>query len=115
MFKARLLNVSVGCGVGLGMLLLGAKGDWTIALGLALTVLIASYVVRVTTMWRQAPITAAIVIAAGISTGSTQGGIGEGLHKVGEVVFGCLVGLAVSVLMSKVWLVRGPAERAPST
>jgi hypothetical protein len=34
------------------------------------------------------------------------------LHKVAEVFFGCLVGLIVSWLMSRIWLVRRPADRA---
>jgi hypothetical protein len=69
-------------------------------------------VVRIKMMWRQAPITAAIVIAAGLSRSSTLGGIHEGLHKVTEVLFGCIVGLLVSWLMSKVWLVPPPATES---
>jgi hypothetical protein len=46
-----------------------------IPLALAVTVLISSWVIRVKTMWCQAPITAAIVIAAGISRSSTLGGL----------------------------------------
>ena len=102
-FRSRLVNVLVGCAVGLAMLLTGGHGDWMMALGLAVTVLISSYVVRVKTMWRQAPITAAIVIAAGITSGSTTTGIEHGLHKVAEVLFGCIVGLLVSWLMSHLW------------
>jgi acid phosphatase family membrane protein YuiD len=90
----------------------GGGRDWTIPFALAVTVLVSSYAVRVKTMWRQAPITAAIVIAAGISRSSTLHGVQQGLHKVGEVLFGCVVGLLVSWLMSKVWLVRPPAQRA---
>jgi hypothetical protein len=30
------------------------------------------------------------------------------VHKVAEVIFGCLVGLLVSMLMSKVWPVAEP-------
>jgi len=33
------------------------------------------------------------------------------LHKIAEVVFGCVVGIAVSFFMSKVWLVRRPEDR----
>jgi hypothetical protein len=51
-------------------------------------------------------------LTAGISSGSVKGGIQNGLHKVGEVLFGCIVGVLVSWLMSKLWLVRPPAERA---
>jgi uncharacterized membrane protein YccC len=106
LFRSRLINVLVGGGVGICLLLLGPGSDWMIAFGLAVAVLISTYVVRIKVMWRQAPITAAIVIAAGISHHSTVGGIEQGLHRVAEVIFGCIVGLAVSWLMSKVWLVR---------
>ena len=115
MFQSRLVNVLVGCAVGFCLLLAGGRGDWMIAFGLAVAVLISSYVVRIKTMWRQAPITAAIVIAAGISSSSSLGGILNGLHKVAEVLFGCIVGVLVSWLMSRVWLVRPPAERATGT
>ena len=72
---------------------------------------LSSYVIRIKTMWRQAPITAAVIVAAGISQSSTLVGIERGLHKVAEVLFGCIVGVLVSWLMSKVWLVR---PRRPS-
>ena len=49
---------------------------------LAVTVLLSSYVIRIKTMWRQAPITAAVIVAAGISQSSTLVGIERGLHKV---------------------------------
>jgi uncharacterized membrane protein YccC len=112
LFRSRLINVLVGCVVGFCLLIVGGQSDWMVPFALALTVLISSYVIRIKTMWRQAPITAAIVIAAGISHGSKAAGIQSGLHKVAEVIFGCLVGLVVSWLMSKVWLVRSPAEQA---
>jgi uncharacterized membrane protein YccC len=107
MFRCRLVNVLVGCAVGFGSLLLG-NGDWMLPFAIAITVLISSYLVRVKTMWRQAPITAAIVLAAGITQGTRAAGFESGLYKVGEVIFGCIVGLVVSWLMSKVWLVKPP-------
>ena len=111
MFRARLLNVLVGCAVGLVFLLFGKAKDWMLPLALSITVLISSFVVRIKTMWRQAPITAAVVIASGIFQGSQAGGIKQGIHKVLEVIFGCLVGLIVSWLMSKVWLVKIPQKQ----
>lgn len=111
MFRCRFINVLVGCTVGFGMLFIGDRNDWMLPFTLAVTVLISSYVVRIKTMWRQAPITAAIVLAAGISQGAKVAGITSGLHKVAEVFFGCIVGLLVSWLMSKVWLIRPPSER----
>jgi uncharacterized membrane protein len=75
MFQCRLVNVSVGCATGFCLLLAGCRSDWVLSFGLALAVLISTYVVRVKTMWCQAPITAAIAIAAIISHNSSQGGI----------------------------------------
>jgi uncharacterized membrane protein YccC len=109
MFKARLINVVVGCTMGLLFLLISGASEWMLPIALAVTVLVSSYVIRVKTMWRQAPITAAIVIAAGVLGGSATAGLGHGLHKVAEVLYGCLVGLAVSWIMSRVWLIKPPA------
>ena len=109
LFRCRLINVAVGSAAGLVFLLVGGREHWVLPLALAATVLVSSYVVRIKTMWRQAPITAAVVIAAAITADSSAVGIRQGLHKVAEVVFGCVVGLTVSVLMSKVWPVGSPS------
>ena len=115
MFKARLSNVLVGCAVGLFFLLVGGTREWKLPIALAATVLICTFVVRIKTMWRQAPITSAVVIAAGIAHGSAGSGIWHGLHKVAEVIFGCLVGLGVSGLMSKVWLIQPQQDLVESS
>ena len=104
MFKARLINVLVGCAVGLIFISVGGAKNWKLPFALFATVLISSLVIKVKTMWRQAPITAAVVIATGIVKESTASGFSQGLHKVAEVIFGCLVGLIVSWSMSKVWI-----------
>jgi len=109
MFRSRLINVLVGSACGFFFLLLGGKNHWMLPLALAATVVVSTWVVRVKTMWRQGPITAAVVVAAGVAHQSTGAGLGQGLHKVAEVVFGCLVGLFVSWLMARVWLIQVPA------
>jgi uncharacterized membrane protein YccC len=111
MFRCRLINVLVGGAVGLLFLVVGGSSEWKLPLALAVTVLISSYVVHVQTMWRQAPITAAIVIAAGLTHHSKLTGLEHGLHKVAEVLYGCLVGLFVSWLMSKLWPLSARAEK----
>jgi len=112
MFKSRIINVLVGCAVGLVFLIVGGSNEWKLPLALAVTVLLSSYVIHVQTMWRQAPITAAIVIAGGLTHNSKLTGIEHGLHKVAEVLFGCLMGLAVSYGMSKVWPLPEPRKAA---
>jgi uncharacterized membrane protein YccC len=110
MFRSRLINVLVGGAVGLLFLTVGGPAEWMLPFALAVTVLLSSYVIHIQTMWRQAPITAAIVIAAGVTSHSRLSGIEHGLHKVAEVVFGCLVGLLVSWAMAKIWPIRQPAD-----
>jgi uncharacterized membrane protein YccC len=115
-FRSRLVNAAVGSAAGLVFLVAGGMASWVMPVALATTVLVSSYLVRVKTMWRQAPITAAIVIASGVAYQSTSFGITQGLLKVAEVTFGCLVGLAVSLVMSRVWLIQEfPEERHRQT
>jgi uncharacterized membrane protein YccC len=113
MFRSRLINVGVGCASGLIFLAVGGSREWILPLALAATVLVSAYVVRIKTMWRQAPITAAIIIAAAALNESTAVGVAQGLRKVAEVAFGCLVGMVVSLIMSKVWLIQPSIEETP--
>ena len=103
-------EIEVGAAVGLAFLAVGGPAEWKLPFALAVTVLLSSYVVHIQTMWRQAPITAAIVIAAGVTTHSRLSGIEHGLHKVAEVLFGCVVGILVSWAMSRLWPIR-PARK----
>jgi uncharacterized membrane protein YccC len=103
MFRSRIINVLVGCAIGLLFLVVGGASEWKLPLALAVTVLISSYVIHIQTMWRQAPITAALVIATGLIHQSKVSGVVGGLHKVAEVLLGCVMGLAVSWLMSRIW------------
>ncbi len=103
MFRSRMINVLIGCAVGLLFLIVGGASEWKLPLAMAVTVLVSSYVIHIQTMWRQAPITAAIVIASGLMHHSKLSGVEDGLHKVGEVILGCMIGLFVSWIASKVW------------
>jgi uncharacterized membrane protein YccC len=117
--RGRVINAVLGCATGLTFLLLGgalgASGDWKLPLALAATALVSSYIVRVPVMWRQAPITAAIVVASGIEHHSQEVSMEIGLRRVGEVLFGCLLGLAVSWLISKIWPLPPAAAPDPTT
>ena len=108
-FYGRLVNGVIGCAIGLLVLVVGGSSEWKIPLALSLSVLVSTYVVGVQVMYRQAPITAAIVVAGGLMHHSKASGVEEGLRRVGEVLLGCIVGLVVSWLMSKLW--RLPAKK----
>jgi uncharacterized membrane protein YccC len=112
MIRSRIVNVLVGAAVGMAFMLFGGSSEWTLPLALVATVLVSSYVVQIPTMWRQAPITAALVIASGLSQQSTSAGIEVALLKVAEVIFGCIVGFVVSWAVSRLWPL--PEQTAPA-
>ncbi len=112
--RCRMINALLGCATGLAFLILGGSRDWKLPLALSATALLSSYIVRVPVMWRQAPITAAIVVASGLEKHSKEASIEIGLRRVAEVLFGCLVGLSVTWLISKIWrLPESPPPAVP--
>ena len=109
-FRGRIINSLVGCTVGLAVLVVGGTNEWKLPLAMAVAVLVSAYVVREQVMFRQAPITAAIVIAAGLEKQSKITGVELGVLRVGEVLLGCLVGVLVTWCMSKLWTVPEPPK-----
>ncbi len=101
--RARITNALAGCLVGLVFIAIGGMHLVTLPLAMAVTVLLSSYVIRIQTMWRQAPISAAFVIAAGLAHESRINGLKAGAGRMGEVLFGCFVGIIVAWIVSKVW------------
>jgi len=59
-------------------------------------------------MFRQAPITAAIIIASSLERHTKLSGLEFGTRRVAEVLLGCVVGVAVSWIMSKLWPIPSP-------
>ena len=109
-FRGRIINSLVGCTVGLIVLVVGGTNEWKLPLAMAVAVLVSAYVVREQVMFRQAPITAAIVIAAGLEKHSKLTGVELGVLRVGEVLLGCIVGVLVTWCMSKLWPVPEPPK-----
>lgn len=110
-FRARIMNALLGCAVGLGFIAIGGSHLLMLPVAMAVTVLLTTYVVRIQTMWRQAPITAAFVIAAGIEYHSRLKGLSAGVFRMSEVLFGCVVGLAVAWLVSVLWPLPEPVKK----
>jgi len=111
-FRARLFNTLLGCAVGILFLALGGEHDWKLPLSMTLTVLLSSYFVRIPTMWRQAPITAAIIMSSVLTHHEKHTGLEIGLRRVGEVILGCVVGLVVTWIISKIWPPPEAAKKA---
>ncbi len=112
-FRARFLNSLFGCAVGLAFIEVGGMSEWKLPLAMAAATLVSTYVVRVPTMWRQCPITAALVVASSLSQNAGSTGVETGLRRIGEIILGCLFGVIVSWFMSKIWhvpVVTKPAK-----
>lgn len=107
--RSRIINTLMGCAVGLLFIAIGGTRLMMLPLAMAVTVLLSSYVVRIQTMWRQAPISAAFVISAGLEYHSRKHGLIAGMGRMNEVLFGCLVGLVVAWLVSIVWPLPDPS------
>lgn len=108
-FRGRLVNTLVGCVIGLLFVAIG-RTDWALPTALATAVLVSSYFVRVPTMWRQAPITAAIIIAGSLHHHDKAQAIGSAMDRIGEVLFGCVVGIGSAWVLSRLW---PSAQRTP--
>jgi uncharacterized membrane protein YccC len=108
-FRSRIINALVGCAIGLLFIAVGGTRVLTLPLAMAVTVLVSTYVIRIPTMWRQAPITAAFVIAAGLEYHSRIHGLEAGVRRMSEVLFGCVVGLVVAWSVSELWPLPEPA------
>ena len=102
-FRARLQNSVFGCAVGVLFLVIGGSSEWKLPFAMAASTLLSTYFVRVPTMWRQCPITAALVVASALTQHSSLTGAEIGIRRVGEIIFGCMFGATVSWLMSKLW------------
>jgi hypothetical protein len=66
MMRARITTTVVGCPVDLLFIAAGPPALIMLPIATPMTMLVSSYVVRIQTMWQQAPISAAFVISAGL-------------------------------------------------
>jgi uncharacterized membrane protein YccC len=114
-FHGRIVNSLLGCAVGMLVLVIGGSNEWKLPIALSAAAFLSAYVVRVPVMFRQAPITAAIIIASELERHSKIGGIELGARRVAEVLLGCVVGVAVSWAMSKLWPLPDPKPQPKSS
>lgn len=107
-FVSRMLNTLIGCGLGLLFLRLFGFSAWVVIAAMAVSVIIATDLVRVPVSWRIAPITAAIVMTPAYLAHSEHAALTIALERTGSV----LVGSAVAVGVSHTAALLGLARRA---
>ena len=101
-FMSRIVNTVIGCTIGLTFLLVAGPEVWVLPLALTVTVLVCTYLVKLSSSWRLAPATAAIIIASGVVEQSRISGAEVALHRAGEVLLGCAVAFLITWCMSKI-------------
>ena len=113
-FLARLANTVIGCVTGLLFLLVAGPESWIVPPALTVTVLVCTYVVHIPLTWRVGPVTAALVLAAGVAAHSRVTGLEVAGRRAGEVLLGSAVALVITWLVSLVWPLRETGERPGS-
>jgi uncharacterized membrane protein YccC len=105
-FLDRVVNTVIGCATGLLFLLVAGPEPWLLPPALTVAVLVSTYVVRRPQTWRVGPVTAALVLAAGVAAHSQEKGLAVAGQRAGEVLLGSAVALVVSWVGSRVWPLR---------
>jgi uncharacterized membrane protein YccC len=114
-FLARIVNTVIGCATGLLFLLAAGPEAWVVPPALTVAVLVSTYVVRMPLTWRVGPVTAALVLAAGVAAHSQETGLVVAARRAGEVLLGSVVALVVAWLGSLIWPFRESAEKPGPT
>jgi uncharacterized membrane protein YccC len=106
MLGSRVVNTAIGCITGVLFLLLAGPQSWVLPLALTTTVLVCIYVAKLSSGWRLAPATAALIIASAVAEQSRTSGAVIALQRAGEVVLGCVAAFLTTLCLSKIWAPR---------
>jgi uncharacterized membrane protein YccC len=95
-FVSRLLNTLIGSVVALTFLKLAGASEWSVLAAMAVSTIVSSDLIKVPISWRISPITAAIVMLPAYASHSAHAGLTAAFQRVGEVMVGSAVAVAVS-------------------
>jgi uncharacterized membrane protein YccC len=110
-FKSRIVNTLVGCAVGLSFLYLLGPSYWSILLGIVVSVIVCTSLIRVPGSWRVAPVTVAILMTPSVLGGGRAAGLAAAIDRTEEVLLGSAVALLITYVAS---LIRRPSRRTVS-
>jgi uncharacterized membrane protein YccC len=96
-FNSRMVNTFIGRAVGLGFLYLTGPSYGSILLGIIVSVLMCTHLIRVPGSWRVAPVTVAIVMTPSVLGGSRAVGLAAAIDRAEEVLLGSGVALLITL------------------
>jgi uncharacterized membrane protein YccC len=95
-FNSRIVNTLIGCAVGLSFLYLLGPSYWSILLGIIVSVIICTSLIRVPGSWRVAPVTVAILMTPSVLGGGRAAGLAAAIDRTEEVLLGSAVALLIT-------------------
>jgi uncharacterized membrane protein YccC len=99
-FNSRIVNTLIGCAVGLSLLYLLGPSYWSILLGIIVSVIICTNLIRVPGSWRVAPVTVAILMTPSVLGGGRSAGLAVAIDRTEEVLLGSAVALLITYVAS---------------
>jgi uncharacterized membrane protein YccC len=92
-FLSRIVNTFIGAAVGLPLLYLFGPEFWSVLLGITISVLICTHLIKIPGSWRVAPVTVAIVMMPSVLAASRSAGLSTAIDRTEEVLVGSGVAL----------------------
>src|SRR6266478_6932633 len=99
-FNSRIVNTLIGCAVGLSFLYLLGPSYWSILLGIIVSVIICTSLIRVPGSWRVAPVTVAILMNPSVLGGGRAAGLAVAIDRTEEVLLGSAAALLITYVAS---------------
>src|SRR6267143_3149007 len=101
-FNSRIVNTLIGCAIGLSFLYLLGPSRWSILLGIIVSVIICTNLIRVPGSWRVAPVTVAILMTPSVLGGGRSTGLATAIDRTEEVLLGSAIALLITHVASLV-------------
>jgi len=111
-FKAQAFNTVIGCITGLAFIAIAGIKTWMLPIVATITAIISIHIFRMQAGWRTGPITAALVMSAGLVDKSEHGAMTLAVQRALGVFTGSLIALVVTGLMALIWMPKTVAEDA---
>src|SRR5229473_3225198 len=99
-FNSRIVNTLIGCAIGLSFLYLVGPSHWSILLGIIVSVIICTSLIRVPGSWRVAPVTVAILMTPSVLGGGRSTGLAVAIDRTEEVLLGSAAALLITYVAS---------------
>src|SRR5229473_2720077 len=94
------VRILIGCAIGLSFLYLLGPSYWSILLGIIVSVIICTSLIRVPGSWRVAPVTVAILMNPSVLGGGRAAGLAVAIDRTEEVLLGSAAALLITYVAS---------------